>query len=261
MTLIHRPGQKILTIPPSFGMEFFAPKAAAEYADKVLATQSANLIAYWPLWEASGVVADNLEGTAARDGTYNSDVSGWPPGTGIGDGNTAPYFSGNDFVNVYSDSLRDAFNGLEGTVAIWQKAYSAELWTDGIQRNSFHLGVGDENNYVDWLRRAADYLARWYYEANNVNKRVSKVDMTTADWFHVAITWSDSGDEAKAYYNGNLLGTLVGIGTWVGNLGNTSTVLGARSTVPAFGWKGWEAHSAIWTTPLTGPEIAALAVV
>ena len=58
----------------------------ATYYKKVLATEPANLLAYWPLNEGSGSVADNLEGTAARDGAYTGVTLGQ---AGIGDGWTA----------------------------------------------------------------------------------------------------------------------------------------------------------------------------
>ena len=109
----------------------FANKAAEEaYYEKVLGIQSANMLAYWPVWEASGAVADNIEGTAARDGAYTGVDLGQP---GIGDGNTCPWWDGaNDYCNIYSTSLRDAFNGAEGTIACWAKVNSAAVWTDGL---------------------------------------------------------------------------------------------------------------------------------
>jgi len=91
---------------------------APAYWERVMATDP---IAYWPLWETSGTVARCLI-NPAQNGAYNSNVSGWPPGPGIGDGNTAPFFDGtNDYVNPFSVTFRGRFNGAEGTVMIWAK--------------------------------------------------------------------------------------------------------------------------------------------
>lgn len=50
MTLIHRPGQKILTIPPGFGIKFSAPKAAASIfaQSDFIAPNDTSLDAYTP---------------------------------------------------------------------------------------------------------------------------------------------------------------------------------------------------------------------
>ena len=78
------------------------------YADRVMRYGP---IAYWPLWEASGTVAHCLV-NPLQNGTYNSPVQGWPPGTGIGDGNTAPWFDGaTSFVNIFSVPIQSVLTG------------------------------------------------------------------------------------------------------------------------------------------------------
>src|SRR3990170_3594314 len=139
----------------------FANKAAEEaYYEKVLGIQSANLLAYWPVWEASGAVADNMEGTAARDGAYTGVDLGQP---GIGDGNTCPWWDGaNDYCNIYSTSLRDAFNGAEGTIAVWAKVNSAAVWADGLYRYVFQLRV-DGSNLVIVRKDSTSNRLAWIY--------------------------------------------------------------------------------------------------
>ena len=89
------------------------------YARKVLAIDRDNLIAYWRLSEASGSVADNLEGTAARDAGYDADVTLGQPG--IGDGRTSVLFdlSADEFVDCFTTSFRDAWDGAEGSMIAW----------------------------------------------------------------------------------------------------------------------------------------------
>ena len=88
------------------------------YTNKVLGIDLANLIGYWPMNEAAGT--DALDASPeSNDGTYNSDVSGWPPGTGIGDGNTAPTFDGtNDYNDLETAAIFADFDGDHGTVAM-----------------------------------------------------------------------------------------------------------------------------------------------
>ncbi len=108
----------------------------SNYAHKVLATDQPHLLAYWPLSEVAGSVAYDFSGNA-RHGAYTGVTLGK---TGIGDGDTCPFFDGaNDFVNIYSVSLRDAFNGAEGTAMIWAKVFNVGVWTDGAYRNTLHL--------------------------------------------------------------------------------------------------------------------------
>src|SRR3990172_10333685 len=114
------------------------------YYQKVLRTQRDYLLAYWMQAEGSGAVALDTSGNS-RTGAYTGVDLGQ---AGIGDGKTCPWFDGaNDYNNVYTTSLRDAFNGSEGTVAIWAKVNSAAVWTDGANRIIFRLRV-DGNNYV-----------------------------------------------------------------------------------------------------------------
>lgn len=231
--------------------------AEVAYADKVLATQSANLIAYWPLWEAAGSVADNYEGTAARDGAYTGVTLGQ---AGIGDGRTCPYFDKvNDLVAIYSASLDGAWDPQEVTIAGWLRVYDAATWlADSL--NACQLRA-TADNYISILKKT-DGTLRYRYEANNVQHEVLSAVQSSTDWLHVALTASKSGDAVKAYLGGAQIGvTKTGVGTWVGALDDARTLLGSGVKTAGDKWYGWEAHWALWKTPLTGPEIAALAVV
>ena len=94
---------------------------AASYVSRVLGFGP---IAYWPLYESSGTTAACLV-NAAQNGTYSADVSLWPPGPGIGDGNTAPEFDGaTEWVNIDTAALVAAFNGAEGSFLIWARVFN-----------------------------------------------------------------------------------------------------------------------------------------
>ena len=229
------------------------------YSQRVLRTATANLIAYWPLNETSGTNADNAEGTAARDGTYNSDVSSWPVATGIGDGNTAPTFDGtNDHVDVYSASLNTAFDNDEGTLACWVKVPD---WTaTGYIALLSNAGFTE---YVALVQDAADNQINWQYRIDGVTENVSKTSVTETGWFHMAVTWSVVGGSMIAYYDGSAEGAPQALAsTWQAtDLGSTRTVIGARLTSNVSNFTGNVAHVAVWDTPLSAYEISLLASV
>lgn len=230
------------------------------YSDVVLAMESSDLITYWPLGEASGTTADNLEGTAQRDADYNSDVSTWPVETGIGDGNTAPSFDGtNDLINCYSVSLRNAFDGEEGTILIWLKPDSG-MWTDGNEHIMVYW-MADADNRIFFRKNTANGQAYFWYEANNTTKTVTVSSQSWEVWTPVAITWSKTADEFKVYIDGSQVGsTQTGLGAWEAvNLSATLTTIGSYSTSATVPWKGGGAHAACWTKALSGAQILSLA--
>jgi len=233
------------------------------YSGKILGTAAANLIGYWPLWETSGATADNLEGTAARDGAYTGVTLNSSTGP---DGKPVPLFDGaNDFVDIYSASLNTAFSGAEGTAAIWVKVSAAGVWTDSTARYPLTLKE-DANNSVIISKFTTDNTIRFAYEANNVIEPVADTSIggSTA-WNHLAVTWSKSSGgtgEVKGYINGVQVGTTQQtLGVYAGELFINTTVIGAVSNAPASAWSGWLAHCAVWTTPLTLAQILALATV
>ena len=229
------------------------------YSGKVLGTATANLIGYWPLWETAGAVADNLEGTAARDGAYTTvtlNSSTGPDGRPVGlwDGT-------NDYCHVYSDSFRDAFNGSEGTIALWAKVSGAGVWTDSTERKLFMFRV-DANNSIYARRNTADGRIDYYYVSGGTTQTRVKTAISATGWMHFGLTWSKAGDAVKAYYNGVQEGaTLTGLGIWAGVVVPAQTILGALITTPNHVWDGYLAHAAVWTTPLTVAQILALATV
>jgi len=227
------------------------------YFAKVLATGP---IAYWPLWEASGTTARCLV-NPAQNGTYSSDVSTWPVGTGMGDGNTAPQLDGaNDSVNVLTAALIAAFNGSEGTLFQWIKVANAGVWTDLTRRDPFFVQV-DGNNFcmmqkVSW----ANNRLGWYYTAGAVAESVTTGGLFSTDWVPIALTWSKAADEMKAYWAGAQSGvTQTILGNWAGNVG--AAVLGATSAAPVNPWQGGLAHCAVWSRALSLTEYQALSIV
>lgn len=232
------------------------------YIQRVLDIQSANLIAYYPLNETTGTNAANAEGTAARDGTYtgvtlNSIIG--PDGV-----NGAPLFDGsNDFVDIFSASLNTAWGApAAGTVAAWARVSAAGVWEDSTQRFMLGLRHADTDNRIRMRKSATNDRVDMMYDAGGTLDQINVAPISLTAWMHWAITWNVADDEMKAYLNGVQQGaTQTAIGTLVGNLQATLTVIGAETTGPARVWDGYLAHVPIWTTTLTQSEILSLATV
>jgi len=197
----------------------------------------------------------------AQNGTYSSDVSTWPIGVGIGDGNTAPQFDGvADFCNIYTPALVAAFNGAEGSVLSWQRVANAGVWTDAVDRFIWDLRNGVANQIYAYKTAANN---RWdrAYAAGGVNETRTDTPFTSTDWWMQVITWSKSADEVRYYCDGAWQETDTVLGVWAGALVATSTIIGARFTTPSGLWDGSIAHVAVWDRALSATEIAGLAVV
>lgn len=227
------------------------------YTQIVQSTATANLIAYWTMAEASGTVALDESGNG-RVGAYTGVTLGQ---TGIGDGRTAPSFDGaTSFNNVFSASLQSAFNSAEGTIALWVRVSGAGVWSDGVVRRFITLQV-DANNRVYIEKVAGANTFGFNYVAGGTAKSRNRSTSTTA-WLHAALTWSKSGDQVIAYFNGVQEGaTMTGLGVWVGSIANTNSNIGANATTPTSVWSGNLAHAAVWTTPLSAAQVLSLASV
>jgi len=229
--------------------------AGRNYNLRVLKLFTGNILAYWPLWEASGSVIADISGNG-HNGTYADVTLGQP---GIGDGHTSPLFDGAaSYGDVTSAGLSTLFNGAEGTLAIWAKVSAAPVWGDGALRRAIHHIVDASNLASIWKAAAANSLTLSYI-AGGTTKEITITTTSTA-WNHYALTWSASGDQVKAYLNGAQTGSmLTGLGAWT--RADVVSLIGANSVVPANVWSGWLAHALLLDRPATPAEIANLAVV
>lgn len=214
-------------------------------------------IAYWPLWEASGSVAECLV-NSAQNGTYvNAPTLGQP---GIGDGRACPLFDGVDqYVNIYSAALNSVWNGQEFTVVAWAKVSAAGVWTDGAWGRIVAIGASSSNlvtiskslanNRLDF-----DFLGGGVYD--------SGVHTTSeTGWLPVAITVSDGDDRIDYWVDGVSVGNDSGVGTWAGALHATLCCIGAKNTAAADPFSGYVAHVALFDRVLVGGQVRSLAVV
>jgi len=217
-----------------------------------------NLKFYWPLWEESGAVANNIAPVsgAAFNGIHINTTRLF----GIGDGRRSAFFNGTtSAVDVFDANFHNHFNGHEGTLVIWGKVLNAGVWTDSTARRLLRFR-DNANNEIFFRRLSTDNRLNVSMDAGGVNV-ASDIITSTLDWFMMSATWSEAADEFKVYFNDAQNSVTVnGLGVWAGG-GMTAdqTQLGANSINPVTsGWSGFLAHCMDWDYPLELDKIQAL---
>lgn len=238
------------------GLSGLSSLFGSEHIEKVLGHSPISL---WPLYEASGTTAACLV-NAAQNGTYSSDVSTWPVGTGIGDGNGAPTFDGDDYVNIYTTTFRDAFDGDTGSISFW--TFPSD-WADAVTKYKLAVVV-DGNNWFD-IRKNGTNTIRFTAKCNGAfGAYIYSVPAGERSAFlHCCMTWAWGGvnTEVKCYAQADLKNTFNIAGQFAGVLSATQTVIGAASTVPASPFEGRQALVSVFDTPLVQAIVTDLAAV
>ena len=222
------------------------------YYQRVRSVETSSLIGYWPLWEPSGAVAEDLS-PEKNNGAYTAVTL---RAAGIGDGRTAGSFDGStSYCNIYSAGLNTDFNGQEFTVLLWARVNAASVWTDASDRRLITLMV-DSNNLISIRKTATANQLLWFYKAGGVQFGPASTAYATTDWLVLAMTASKSGDQFKIFAQGAQVGsTSTGLGLWSGSLLSTQALIGAYSTTPDQLWHGSIAHVALWKKALSPAQI------
>jgi len=230
------------------------------YSERVLKTSG--LIAYWPLDESSGSVARCLV-NPLQNGTY----TGVTLANAVGpDGSLSPYFDGaGDYVDLYSAAIRTAFGKTEGSWLVWMKMANLAVWTNATVHYvaQIYTPGGGEDEYIRLYKSNANNRFSFRYAAGNpaVAESSDRNGLSDTDWVLVGMTWSVTGDLVQYIYDGAVVDTDVGIGTWVGDLtlAGAYPAVGASSSLGAASFLGWLAHVMMFDRALTVPEVTDLA--
>lgn len=222
------------------------------YTDKILGTQPANLVAYWPLiGNANDVSGHGFNGTAHANVT-------WTVGGGV-DGKTCATFAGNALINCFSAGLAAAVNGQEGSIAVWAKVSAAADWADAAWRSVLSVFRYNSNNSVAIAKTPVANRLAYYYTANVIGVTCLQNNAgPSTDWIHCGMTWSLAADKVIYYFNGTAVETDTSLGTFVNPI--TLFLIGAIDLAVGQPWKGSIQHVPIWDTPLSGDQMASLAV-
>jgi hypothetical protein len=223
------------------------------YTEKVLRYGP---FAHFVQGEAAGVTAIDEINPPAQNGTYTGVTLGE---TGIGDTNTCPLYDGiNDSLNVFSAPWAAAFDGDEGSIVIWAKAFNAATWA-GAEQRFFWIRVGATANIISIRKAGAAGRVSYTYQAGGVTEAYSKNGVATLDWFQLGITWSASADLVQFFWNGLREATANTLGVWAGV--PTVHFVGAQDAVPNGPWAGYLAHAFNLDYALTEADFADLYVI
>ena len=229
----------------------------AGYIYKLQQIAGDSLVGLWPQNELAGGVSIDYSGFG-HDGAYTGVTLGQAgvPGSGM---SSAGYDGATSFNNIYSASLNTEFDGAEGTLLACTAVANAGVWTDGIGRLLVLLGV-DANNLIRIRRAAANNTIGFDYKAGGTAEGQLTAGLSNIDFACYVITWSKSAlptGEVRYYIAGVPSGpTDTGLGVWVGNLLNTTTVIGATNLVPNNVWFGSIATVLLANRAFTPAEIA-----
>lgn len=212
------------------------------YTNKIKSLFGSSLIGYWPLNEASGTVAYDASGNGCN-ANYTGPALGQP---GIGDGNTCPLWDGvDDYASCSHTNLVAAYNVNEGSHMGWAKAFNASVWTDGTRRPIFWPWGTARGNSIE--RDYDNNTMRSYMESMYA---LDHTPINTLDWFHIAVTWSQSANKIKLYING-VESSSPGVAFYA---------MDAFTALYLWYWCGWTAHYLILNRPATAGEIAQAAL-
>lgn len=226
------------------------------YSQKLLGFDPRNLVAYWPCTEISGGVLQDISPNRCHgvisNALYKQD--------GIGDSRASLKMTGTaPTCKLYSAELKSNFNRSEGTLAVWWKPSGIGDWNDGAYRTVIMIGA-DSSNEVGLSKGNGAHQFLYLYFATGATKLVIYNTPDPTNWIQVAITWSRSADQVKAYYNATQVGaTQTGLGNWTADITDDRSAIGSsRSAVSEAPGKGWVAHAIVFRRALSQPELAYL---
>jgi hypothetical protein len=229
-----------------------SPDAGDVIAQRILSTAPSNLLAYWPLSEASGTTITDESGNG-RTGTYSGVTLGQP---GVGDGRSCPYFDGaNDSGNVYSAGLASAWSWTAFSVALWVRLNSEDVWTDGSTRKWFSVFTSGNPDFLMLRRTFLDNKVNVWLRmnGNDYSADVGVGAQLGGDWFHVGFS-SAVGGNAYRYINGVEATHTTGVAA-----PNGAAMTSMSISEPAETHHGRLAHVAIWNVQLSAAQMATLA--
>jgi hypothetical protein len=210
------------------------------------------------------LVADEHTGTTLNDASGNGEdgsINGVTPNNTAGvDGRRAMLWDGaNDYGSWYTANINTAFDGSEGSMIIWVKAIDANFWTDNSTRWFVRVrgSTGGGSVHTMWLQKTSANNVSWQRQANGSTQGFNE-SQTPTGWFSMGMTWSETDDELKMYYNGDLRDTDSSIASWTDTTLQSNTVaLGSQQNTSGVEvMDGWLQHFAVWDTPLSEAQMS-----
>lgn len=238
---------------------------STNYMEKVKKIRSSALVGYWPLNEESGTVALD-HGPNGYNGTTSGLVrNSITRSFRAPDGSRCAEFSGSaGYVDISGVSPSSA--NAELTLMVWAAVDESIL--SGTTKAQIFMAAADSANeasiFIDTTAQRAS--ANYYAGAGDATYSTTNSQLiynnywkkSYPEWHHFALVVSKTGDSATLYVDAVASTACSSLGTWTGAFGSTITCLGTSKLAGANLFKGWMAHAAWWSTPLTKAEIEEL---
>lgn len=231
-------------------MGFGLSGGALAYYQRLISTIGAALLRYYRM--------NDLSGTAAIDSSLHAVNGVYVGGPTLGEAGfdrngKSVLFGANTGLNIYNASLVSGFTPNEVSIGMLFQAPNAGWWTDNAQHQLWHL-ESNASNTLSLQKNTSNQLT-----ASNVAGGTSKglaFDDKFTTLYSVIITLSKSNDRFRIYQNGSKINESTGLGSWTGNLGATTTVVGTYySDSPTLSALVHAAHFWIATRELTQAEV------
>lgn len=238
------------------------------YRNRLLSIAPASLIGLWPLDEASGTAANDLS-AKANHAVYGGGAGVTLAVPGIGDGNTAAEFDGN---NTYVQICRTAFttfetdwNGNLYSLVTWGRVDDAERWLDATTyRYLAHIRAADSTYYTVTGKSQTNHQLEWRRRSGGLNVAITHNFNPTGplDWFCMGLTFDQSKPLLTAYLWSSPTGFIevgssnnAALTDWGTNPPTDGTAVLMAGSITAQEWIGRGAYGAIWDAELTLPQM------
>ncbi|HKJ40608.1 MAG TPA: LamG-like jellyroll fold domain-containing protein [Sunxiuqinia sp.] len=202
-----------------------------------------NALAYWPMDESDGTIAHDI--WSGNNGNINSCV--W---TGSGKKNGGLTFDGaaSSYVSLSSNFL-STLNDF--TISVWVKPDQLDQWA-----RILDFGINTDYNMF-LTTKSGDGYVRFAIKAGGSEQRITTTKtLSTSKWTHIAVT--KSGNTAKMYIDGGLVGSNNAMTLNPSDLGNTTHNYLGKSQWPDPMFKGVIDELRIYKKAMTPEEINAL---
>ena len=221
------------------------PISSNSYISTVLSTKPDNIVAYYPMNEASGNTMTDVKNS--RNGTYSASVTKGV--TGIGDSQTAVNVTSTQSISASVAGVLSGFSPESGAVSFWINVDSAWL-NDGAEHFLFYTANG--SSAISIKKLTVDSTLQLTY------KSLIQYHTMKSGWNHIAFTWDVTNNRMNGLVNGNNF--LIGDGfsnplpVWTGGA-ITSFIIGNSVGGGAQSLDGDIAHFGIWNNYLSNGEI------
>lgn len=219
------------------------------YADVILADRP---VAYWPLGETSGVVANDVSGNG-RHGTYTGNMTLGAPGPLTRQGeNAAASFPGTSF-----DGDRVDIPDLAPLLV--QNSFTFEVWV-------YHFDTGERHLLHVWSSGTIGEQLQWWVRPGTQQLLFGGLSGGTLSfspyippvnvWRHYAVSFDAPTKVGKLYMDGAVVSSAVQTSAFVAPTSVARIGARAGGTSGAGPMKGRMAHFAVYDRALSAEQIS-----